>query len=215
MGRVEAAELVNWSSTPQRGRRKDTGGDNTARMSEALNPGSEISSQAILLDSLARCNGMYGALLVAGQSSEAVPPPPPATSTAQGSLPAVMTLSPMQPLLEAQLSVQTYALAPDGSTVAHGPALGAPVKRADDMLSAPTERAKRKKLMRQGQKDLLVHLDSILHLAQGGWHGQRSSHKNIIEATLGEYQATPRPAQPVSCRAWLTMTTRPIRVSLS
>ena len=183
------SELVFTAAKRAKEREKDTG-DNKARMSEALNPGSEISSQAMLLDSLARCNGMYGALLVAGQSSGAVPPPPPATSmssTAQGSLPAVMTLSPMQPLLEAQLSAQTYALAPDGS---RGPALGAPVKRADDMLSAPTERAKRKKLMRQGQKDLLVHLDSLLHVAQGGGHGQRSTHKNIIEATLGEYGAT-------------------------
>jgi hypothetical protein len=55
-------------------------------------------------------------------------------------------------------------------------------------VSAPTERAKRKKLMRQGQKDLLIHLDSLLHVADG----PRSSHKNILEAALGAAHVCPQ-----------------------
>ena len=69
-------------------------------------------------------------------------------------------------------------------------------KRGEEMLSAPTERAKRKKLMRQGQKDLLILLDSLLHVGDGGALGTRSAHKNILEAALGAALSLALPPPP-------------------
>jgi len=61
-------------------------------------------------------------------------------------------------------------------------------------VSGPTERAKRKKLMRQGQKNLLIQLGSLLHVGD-----QRSAHKpetttspsgDLIPTTKGIWSPT-------------------------
>ena len=119
----------------------------------------------------ARCSaGMYGALFAS------LPPPPPPEEGQQIS--ALSTTVSPSFQVHSHLSAQPpYVLAEHAAsywTCGGGPERSgdrATKRSGDEVMSPPTERAKRKKLMRQGQKDLLILLDSILHVGDGGENG--------------------------------------------
>jgi hypothetical protein len=161
-----------------------------------MTAGAEQASQAMLLD-LARCSNMYGALFPSGTAGAPValpPPPPPASGAAAGA--AAGTALPLDPTQLAAAAPQ-YLLSGDTAAAnlwAAQVSLRGAKRGVEEVLGAPpvsgpTERAKRKKLMRQGQKDLLIQLDSLLHVGD-----QRSAHKNILEAALGTPVACGPPA---------------------
>jgi hypothetical protein len=124
---------------------------------------------------------MYGALFASFP-----PPPPPEEGQQISALPA--TVSPSFQV-HSHLSAQPpYVLAASHWTCGGGPERSgdrATKRSGDEVMSAPTERAKRKKLVRQSQKDLLIVLDSILHVGDGGEDAPCSAHKNMLEAALG------------------------------
>ena len=143
-----------------------------------MTAGAEQASQAMLLD-LARCSNMYGALFPSGTAGapEALPPPPPPAAAGA----AAGTTLPLDPTTQLLLSGDTAAANLWAAQVGlRGAKRGVEEVLGAPPVSGPTERAKRKKLMRQGQKDLLIQLDSLLHVGD-----QRSAHKNILEAALG------------------------------
>ena len=147
--------------------------------------GTAATSQAMLLD-LARCSGMYGALIAnqqqaAGGAAVAFPPPPPPPAAQVGALlpPSGHAL----PVSQATPQDQHASVAPpyiDAAATAFAAAQrcvrAGPAR--EDAASAPTERAKRKKLMRQGQKELLMQLDSLLYAGS-------SSANYALEAGFG------------------------------
>jgi len=149
--------------------------------------GAAATSQAMLLD-LARCSGMYGALIAnqqqAAGGAAAFPPPPPPPAAQGGALlpPSGHALQAPQATPQDQHAsvAPPYMLAGDAAATAFAAAqrsLRAGPAR-EDAVSAPTERAKRKKLMRQGQKELLMQLDSLLYAGS-------SSANNVLDAGFG------------------------------
>jgi len=133
-------------------------------------------TQSTIEDTVARCcAGMYGALFASFP-----PPPPPEEGQQISALPT--TVSPSFQVHSHVSAQPPYVLAEHAAshwTCGGGPERSgdrATKRSGDELMSAPTERAKRKKLMRQGQKDLLILLDSILHVGDGGEDAPCSAH---------------------------------------
>lgn len=143
--------------------------------------GNPVTSQAMLLD-LARCSGMYGAIIAGqtnGASSSLPPPPPPSAQMA-----LQLQVPPTHPL-QVPTNQERHSSVLQPHMLSNEAAMKAGPKHSGESSSAPSERAKRKKLMRQGQKDLLLRLDSLLHVGNGSTCAPSSAHKNVLEAALG------------------------------